>query len=265
MILTVAADSGEPSSKNSTIRVTAPPPPSEVPTITVIASDANASEASSDSGEFTFTRAGNTDMAVTVQYDLAGSATKWNDYRRPQGDMPVSITIPAGAASAKLVIVPVEDTEIEGSETVSLRIVPDSGCSVGSPSTADILIADNDQPPPSQGRPTVTVEATDPSAAEAGPDTGTFTIRLSSPSASPITVRYTMGEEAKNGVDYQTLSGSVTVPAGAASATVTVIPIDDTAMESNEPLMLMLYGYTGAPYLVGRPDGATAKIVDDDP
>jgi len=42
-----------------------------------------------------------------VNYNLTGSAVKWNDYRRPQGDMPVSITIPVGATSATLTIVAV--------------------------------------------------------------------------------------------------------------------------------------------------------------
>lgn len=267
--VTLTVSSSGSSSKSLGIHVASqppsPPPPSGLPTVTVTAADTNASEAGPDAGEFIFTRTGSTESALTVRFDLSGSAIKWNDYRRAQGDMPDFITISAGASEAKLAIVPVDDSDVEGSEVVNLSILEDAAYAVGVPDSAIVMIADNDQPPPPSGeRPTVTVEATDATAAEAGVDPGTFTIRLSRPAASNITVRYTMGEEARNGVDYQTLSGSVTVPAGASSATVTVIPIDDSTLESNEPLILMLFGYTGAPYIVGRPDGAVVTIADND-
>ena len=79
-----------------------------------------------------------------MSYDLTGTATKWNDYRRYEGDMPVSIIIPAGAASAALVIYAVDDDEVEGPETVTLTVADDPNYLVGSPAGASVTINDND-------------------------------------------------------------------------------------------------------------------------
>src|SRR5213076_1530318 len=92
----------------------------------------------------------NTDASLIVSYDLTGNATKWNDYRRYEGDMPVSIIIPAGAASAALVIYAVDDDEVEGPETVTLTIADDPNYLVGSPAGASVTINDNDAKRPAR-------------------------------------------------------------------------------------------------------------------
>ena len=79
-----------------------------------------------------------------------------------------------------------------------------------------------------------------------------------------MTVRYSFGGNARNGIDYQTVSDSVTILAGASSVEVEVTPINDSDIEIDEPVYLMLYGWTGAPYIVGKPDSATVTIVDND-
>jgi len=112
--------------------------------------------------------------------------------------------------------------------------------------------------------PTVTVTATDSSASEAGPDSGTFTInRTGGPTTNPLTVSYAMGGTATNGTDYVTVSGSATIGAGASSTTVTITPIDDSVYEGNESATLTLTA--GATYSVGAPGSATVTIADNDP
>src|SRR5207244_3402967 len=64
------------------------------PTVTVTASTPNASE-SGTAGVFTFTRAGTTAAALTVNYTLGGTAQSGSNYTAPG----TSVTIPAGAAS----------------------------------------------------------------------------------------------------------------------------------------------------------------------
>ena len=113
-----------------------------LPTLTVTATDADASEVGLNPGVFTFARTGDTTSALTVNYDLSGSATRWNDYRTLEGDMPDSITIPAGASSARLTFHPVSDTEVEGTESVILTIAPDAAYAIGSAKSATINIAD---------------------------------------------------------------------------------------------------------------------------
>jgi hypothetical protein len=225
--------------------------------VTVVASDPNASE-SGDPGTFTIMLSESAPTALTVKYTLGGNAQNGVDYQTLSGE----VTVPAGATSAQVVVRPIEDSSVEIDEPVYLMLFGYTGAPyiVGKPDAATVIVADNDQPPT---RPTVTVVASDPNASESG-DPGTFTVMLSQSTTTALTVKYTLGGNAQNGVDYQTLSGEVTIPAGATSAQVVVRPIEDSSVEIDEPVYLMLFGYTGAPYIVGKPDAATVIIVDND-
>jgi hypothetical protein len=109
---------------------------------------------------------------------------------------------------------------------------------------------------------TVTVSATDANAAEAGLDPGVFTVSRTGPTGSPLTVFYAMGGSATNGTDYQNLSGSVTIPAGQTSATITVTPIDDALVEGDETAVIQLQA--NAAYTLGTPNSATVTLADND-
>jgi len=245
---------GTTSSVQYSIAVNDQPPPAS--TVTVAASDANASETGPDPGTFTVSRTGDTTAGLTVHYSLGGTAVNGTDYTSLSG----SLTIPAGATSATVTVTPIDDTAVEGDETVILTVSADAAYTVGSPNSATITIADNDQTPPPI--PTVTVVATDASGSEGGPGTGTFTISRTSGGSSTLTVNYSLGGTAANGIDYQSLPGSVTIASGATSATVTVTPIDDTAVEGNETVILTVSA--DAAYTVGSPNSATVTIADND-
>jgi pimeloyl-ACP methyl ester carboxylesterase len=116
--------------------------------------------------------------------------------------------------------------------------------------------------PTTPSLPAVTVVATDANASETGPDPGTFTLSRTGNTTSALTVSYSLGGGAANGTDYEGLSGSVTIPAGAASASVNVRPIDDNAVEGNETLVLTVSQH--AAYVVGSPGSATVSIADND-
>ena len=108
----------------------------------------------------------------------------------------------------------------------------------------------------------VTIEATDADASEAGPDTGTFTLwRPAGATNGPLTVSCAIGGAADNGVDYEWLGGSVTIPEGAASATIAVLPLADSRRdEPDETVTLTLLP---GPYLLGSPAAATVTIAND--
>jgi concanavalin A-like lectin/glucanase superfamily protein/glucose/sorbosone dehydrogenase/Calx-beta domain-containing protein len=110
--------------------------------------------------------------------------------------------------------------------------------------------------------PTVTVAATDATATEAGATTGTFAVSRSGSTASALTVNYTVSGTATPASDYAALTGSVTIPAAAASATFPVTPVNDTAVEPNETVVVSLS--PGGAYSVGAPGSATVTIVSDD-
>jgi len=109
-------------------------------TVSVTASDPTAVIGTSDTGTFTFTRTGNTSAPLTVNYSLGGSATKWIDYRRPEGDMPVSVTIPAGASSYVMTIVAMANPTQANPHTVSVTLLPDAAYTAGVPSNAMISL-----------------------------------------------------------------------------------------------------------------------------
>jgi len=108
--------------------------------VNVIASDANGAEEGNDTGAFTVSRTGDTTDTLTVFYTVSGTATEGADFAALSG----SVTIAAGSASALVTVTPIDDDEIEGSETVQLVLSADAAYVTGSPSVADVVIADND-------------------------------------------------------------------------------------------------------------------------
>jgi large repetitive protein len=227
-----------------------PPPP---PTLTITATDDSASE-SGNTGTFTINRNGSVASPLTVSYMVNGTAGNGLDYETLSG----SLTIEAGSGSAVVVVVPLEDGLVEGAETVTLTLSPNPVYTVGSPAAATVTIADNDEPPP---LPTVTVIAADANAAELD-NAGSFAVHRTGSTASSLTVTYTLSGTAQNGADYQTLSTSLTIPAGASSANIAVNPIDDSAVESDETVTVAIVANSA--YTVGSPGNATVTIADND-
>lgn len=110
--------------------------------------------------------------------------------------------------------------------------------------------------------PEISVALTDDSAAEAGPDTATFTFTRTEDPANPLTVNYTLTGTAINGTDYETNILSVTFGANESTATVTITPIDDAVAELGETVVLTIS--PGPGYLPGFPASATTGIVDNE-
>lgn len=112
----------------------------EQPTVSVINTDASASE-NGGGGLFTFTRAGgSTASPLTVLFQLGGTASNGNDYQQLLG----TVTIPAGATIATVEIKPIDDSAVEGNETVTATIMASDSYTVAAASAASVTIADND-------------------------------------------------------------------------------------------------------------------------
>jgi PKD repeat protein len=123
----------------------------------------------------------------------------------------------------------------------------------GQTSSASRTITVTNAPPPPAA--TVAVEATQPLVTSLTP--GVFSITRSGSTSSALTVDYSLGGTAQNGVDYQTLSGAVTIPAGSSTATVTVNPLGLL----NVLKTVVLTVSPESTYNVGSPDSATVEIV----
>jgi len=122
--------------------------------------------------------------------------------------------------------------------------------------------------------PSVSIVARDGFAAEgtnlASLNTATFLVQRSGPTNTALKVNYVVSGLASNGVDYEPLSGEVTIAAGERSARIIIAPIDDHLVEKPESVVLALRappasGPTNSPaYVVGIPERAAAVIVDND-
>jgi len=169
-------------------------------------------------------------------------------------------TAPATGAAATVVQLTVTD-DAGKTDTTTINVGPTSAQST-SPASAGSTACLNDVVPPGGAPITVTIAATDPNAAEAGADPGVFTISRSGSTAAALTVTLAYSGTATNGTDYTALASGVTIPAGSASATVTVTPIDDPTAEGAETVVATVQAASG--YVVGDPSSATVTIADND-
>jgi hypothetical protein len=278
--------------------------------VNIYASDPNASEqsalvdAAQDTATFTVRRF-ETNGSIVVYYEISGTASNGVDYEKLSGQ----VTIPDGAASADVVVTPIDDQLAEGIESVELTLLaPCPACLFGNPaceipqgtncypigphSKAIAYIRDNDAP--LTNLPVVTIVATDSVAVEGqfcgsnwwwtastsdgrfttnsrppspcpGTNSAAFEVRRNEGTNSDLTVYYTIGGTASNGIDYVTLPTSVTIPAGRYAARIQVLPIEDKIVEGAETVVLGLTAPTRPPlYLFGYSRRAAAIILDND-
>lgn len=110
--------------------------------------------------------------------------------------------------------------------------------------------------------PSVSVAVSPSSTSEDGAGNLVYTVTRDIVTASPLTVNLTTTGGATSGTDYSGAVASVTIPANAASATVTIDPAADSAIEANETVVLTIA--PDAAYVVGTPSSATGTIANDD-
>src|SRR6201999_2365273 len=94
-----------------------------------------------------------------------------------------------------------------------------------------------------------------------GPKDATFTVHRFGGVDSNLVVNYSLSGTASNGVDYVTLPGAVTIPAGQRTADASVAPIDNNS-NYIRTVVLKLTGSTNSPltYLVAPNAQAEALI-----
>ena len=221
----------------------------DLPVVSIVANLPNAAEGGA-AGQFTVSRTGPTTSALTVNYSLTGStATNGTDYTT----IPTSITIPVGQSSAVINVVTIQDSLNEGTETVIVTLSTNAAYTVGSPGTATVFIADDD-------RPVVNIVANQPNAAEGGVS-GQFTITRSGATGIAITVNISTSGTATSTADYTALPTAVAFAANQTTATLNVVPVNDTLIEGPESVMVTLVAGT---YDIGANNFAVVTIADND-
>ncbi|WP_256205856.1 MULTISPECIES: Calx-beta domain-containing protein [unclassified Pseudomonas] len=242
------------------------------PTVGSVSSAVDSTGGQVDEGDnavFTVNLTNASSTATTFSLALnAGTATAGSDYNGTLTNQSFSngvtynaangtVTVPAGVTSFTVTVPTVDDTVSEPTETFSLTVGGKTG-------TATII--DNDAAP-TVGTVSAAVDSNGGQVDEG--DNAVFTVNLTNASSTPTTFSLTLNagtatagsdyngtltnQSFSNGVTYNAANGTVTVPAGVTSFTVTVPTIDDTVFEPAENFTLTVGGKTG-----------TATIVDND-
>jgi len=96
-----------------------------------------------------------------------------------------------------------------------------------------------------------------------GPKNATFTVGRFGNAISNLTVNFSIGGTASNGVDYAALPDYVTIPAGAAYTLIPIVPIDHGASNVNKTVILVLKTNAAVEYRIGFPARAAALILEN--
>ncbi|GAB4170941.1 MAG: hypothetical protein Fur0032_10000 [Terrimicrobiaceae bacterium] len=128
------------------------------------------------------------------------------------------------------------------------------------PSTGLITLALN-QPAAAVTPPYVSVAANPATAVEGGAP-GRFLVSRTVASNNPLNVSVSYSGSATNGSDYESLPTTVTIPAGAYAAELSVTAFEDGRVESNSPESVVLTVQPGAGYQLTGSPSATVGIIE---
>jgi Calx-beta domain-containing protein len=202
---------------------------------------------------FTATLSAPSAQSVTVDVETTTGTATAADYvattRR--------LTFPPGTVRQAFTVAVRGDAVSESDETFFATLTNPMNATIQRARAKAIIV--NDDAAAAAAATRVTIAATTSTAAE-GRINGAFTVTRAGSTTAPLSVRYTVTGTASPTTDYRALSGTLTIPAGAASAKILVVPIADTIVESGETVVVTLT--TGTGYSVGAPVAATVKIID---
>ncbi len=218
-------------------------------TVTIQATQTTILENSSNSGSFIVSRTGSNSNSLTVNYSVSGTATSGTDYQKLVG----SVLFAAGASQATITVTPIDDNTNEGDETVIVTLVNGSGYQIGSPSSATITIIDN------EGMPTITISRSLESIPEMS--VAEFIVTSNTTVNRDTEISYQVSGSATSEQDYNKLSGKVTIYKGTDQASIPLVAMMDSAVESSETVALTLQ--PANTYQIGQDSSATITIIDN--
>jgi len=252
VILSVAAGAGytigAPASATGTILN------DDLPSASITVSPASVVENDGPNLVYTVALSAAAAAPLTINYTIGGDAINGNDYA-PIG---TSVVIAAGATSQTIIVNPNNNGTIEPNETVIITLAAGAGYTVGTPNSATGTILNDDFP-------SVAVDSVTVAEGNSGTTNAVFTVQLSAPAASGgVTFDIaTFASTATAGEDFVANSQTgLVIPAGATSATFTVLVNGDALNEPNEQFFVRIANVVGA--FVNGSQG-TGTITNDDP
>jgi len=193
-------------------------------------------------------------VTVNLAAALSGTALAGLDFSLPIS----SVTFAPGETRKTLTLNINDDLLDEANETINLALTSSTAI-IGTGSTAQVTILDNDAPP------TVSFTTSSSRGLENVPSPGTVRVALSAASGLSITVRYSVssiGTTASSTADFTLAAGTLTFLPG---ETVKIIPLvlkNDTLREATETIRITLTGPVNA--TLGSLLTHDFSILDDD-
>lgn len=225
----------------------------------LLVNDVSITEGNAGTTNLTFTitlnapyNAGNGNQTVTVDYDTVdGTAYDASDYIGVTG----SLTFTPGQTSKTVKVKIIGDTLYEAHETFFLQLSNPVNAGFQDP-TGQGTINNDDGPP--------TISITDRTLYEGntGTTSATFTVLLSSVAGAPVSVNFaTANVTAVAGSDYNSTSGTLTIPTGNVTGVITVPVIGDAVLEPDETFYVNLSSPVNATLTDNQ---AVGLILNDD-
>jgi hypothetical protein len=227
---------------------TPPPPPPSVAINDVTVTEGNTGAANAT---FTVSLSIAYMQPVTVHFATAdATATAGSDYTAVSGDL----TFAAGQTSQTVTVAVLGDRLGESTETFAVNLSAPVNATIGDGQGIGAILDDE---------PRIGINDVTGAEGNTGTRPATFTASLSAAYDVPVTVGYaTANGAATAGSDYQAASGTLTIPAGQTSGTITVLVNGDRLAEPNETFFVNLSNLN---YGVITDGQGVGSIVDDEP
>lgn len=236
----------------------------DAPSISITDATVTEGNTATVSADFTVSLSAAYSQPVTVRYATADdTATAGSDYQAANG----TLTFAPGATSQKISVLVTGDRVGEDySESFSIRLSDPTNAFI-SDVVGSGTIRDDE--------PTVFIEGYyQVTEGNVGDSPLAFTVTLSAPYDAPVTLNYATadltsdeqayyGAGATAGVDYVAASGTVTIPAGATTATINVSILGDRVGESSHEFFYVNLSNASGARVNSAPGWGT--IVDDEP
>ncbi len=196
---------------------------------------------------FTVTRAGGDQtQPLTVNYTTGGTAQPGTDYQPVSS----SVTIPANVTSVTVPLSAIQHTGTTAYPATTLTITPATGSGYDA-SGAQPINYNIPAYSPS------TVSVSQPTNGGSIPAGGSlpFTVTRTGDTSQPLTIPYTVGGTATAPGDYTQMPGSITIPAGATSATQTIATPTPNGSKAQPSKTITITPQSGSSYTVDPTNG----------
>jgi uncharacterized repeat protein (TIGR01451 family) len=224
-----------------------------VPSITIGDVTQNEGTGGATTFQFTLTLSEAVTQTVTVQYTTADNTATAADFDYTPATGTATFT-PGNTITTINVSVP-GDSKLEDDESFFVNLATPAFATIADPQAIGTIV--NDDPVPA-----ISIGDVSLNEGNAGTTPFQFTVQLTNPSENPISVNYTVTPGSATPItDYAPIAGTLNIPAGATSGTITVNVVGETLLEPNETFTVTLDTPSGATITDGT---ATGTIVNDD-